>query len=484
MVGIVEHTEGPTSGQQEDRLSPPETRRALWVAAVAWGVFGSAWASMVSGAPYVSFVREKLGASTLVFGLFSSLPFLGVLAQLPGAWWVEHARRRRSLFIVAASGSRFVWFLVAALPWVIPEHHPSARLGALLALVVIGSTLGHAGTPAWLSWFADMVPENIRGRYLGNRAALATITAVIVSATISHVIDRDNSFRVFTAIFCVAAAVGLADVELFWLVREPAMPLRGGRPWRLRNVILGPLSDKPFRGYLLYVLSEAFMFGFAGPFFWLMGLEGLGIGKFWCNAYIMVVPMIFAAATLSVWGGVADRFGSRPLVTLGTVMTIVFPVCWMLARPGYHHVLLATAAVIGGLFGAAIQVGDMNMLFSLTPRETRSAYLAVLSLAASLGWAVAPALAGTIGQALKPVQFQVAGATFGNLHLLMAMSIVLRLVHTLVVIPRLPEVSHQSTGALLRHLLVDPFVRVARWVWRPSGGPRSSAARDKRDRGG
>jgi MFS family permease len=461
---------GSRSGDpgREDRLTPAETRRALLVAALAWGVFGSAWASMVSGAVFVSFVREKLGAPMVMYGLFSSLPFLGVLAQLPGAWWVERFGRRRALFLATNSANRMVWFLVAALPWVIPADHPGARLVVLLGLMMVGSALGHAGTPAFFSWFADMIPERVRGRYLGRRAALATTTAVVVSAAMSHLIDRNDSFPVFTVIFCAAGVVGLVDIELFLLVREPRMAARE-KPWRLWSVILEPLGSRPFRGYLLYALSEAFMFGFAGAFFWLMGLEGLKIGKFWSNLYVMVLPMVFTAVALPLWGNVTDRFGSRPLVTLGTLMSVVFPVCWILARPGQYHMLLGAAAVIGGLFGAAIQVGDMNMVFALTPRETRSAYLAVLSLASSLGWAVAPALGAVVARELQSVHVGLWGLRLGNLHFVMLISLALRLLHAALVIPRLPDKQAKSTRALVVYLACCPFRRIAGWFARTEG---------------
>jgi MFS family permease len=458
----------PADPDRDQPFSPAETRHALLTALIAWGIFGSTWAAMVSGAPFVTFARNKLGASTFMFGLLSALPFAAVLAQLPGSYWVERHRMRRRLFVLTGSCSRLIWFAVAALPWVVPARLGGLRVGALLALVVLGSTFGHAGTPAWFSWFADMVPERIRARYLGNRAALATTTAVIVSTTVAWIVDHNSSFAAFTIIFGVAALFGLADVELFWTVREPPMPPREGPPWRLRDVMLGPLGSRPFRGYLLYALSEAFMFGIAGPFFWLMSLEFLKIGNFWSNVYVAMVPMIFTALALPAWGGLCDRFGSKPLVTLGTLMSIVYPVCWALATPGQHHVLLATAAVIGGLFGGAIQIGDMNMLFSLTPRENRSAYIAMLAFASSLGWCLAPTLSGALAQALRPVHLHLAGLTFGNLHFLMLISIVARILHVLLVIPHLPEANPRRTRDLLRHLVTSPLRRVPRSFWTAS----------------
>jgi MFS family permease len=282
---------------------------------------------------------------------------------------------------------------------------------------------------------------------------------------VSWIIDHNSSFTVFTIIFSIAAVMGLMDVNLFWSVREPAMPKHEGPPWRLRDVILSPLGNRPFRGYLLYAFSEAFMFGIAGPFFWLMSLEFLKIGNFWSNIYVMTIPMVFTAIALPLWGNICDRFGSRPLVTLGTLMCLAYPVFWVLATPTHYHGWLAASAVIGGLFGAAIQIGDMNMFFALTPRENRSAYVAMLAFASSLGWATAPTLSGALAQALKHVHLHAVGLDFGGLHILMLISVAARLLHTFFVIPHLPEANPRPTRDLVRHLLRSPFRRATRLLW-------------------
>jgi MFS family permease len=442
-----------------DALSPAETRRALLVAAIAWGLFGSAWMNLITGAPFVNYAR-KLGASTFVFALLSALPFLGVLAQLPTSYLVERIRRRKKLFLTCGIAQRSLWFLVAAIPWVIPQEYRDLRVGALLALLMLSSTLGNAGAPAWLSWFADFVPVQIRGRYLGNRAALATLTGVVTAGIAGYVLDRTGSYTAFTVIFCIAAVLGLMDILLFVAVRETAMVEREGPPWQLRNVIVEPTSNPAFRRYLVYAFSEALVFGVVAPFFWLMGLEQLKIGNFWSNWYIMMVPMICTALTLPLWGSACDRFGSRPLVSLGTLMTIAFPLCWLLATPGHFHTPLAIAAVIGGGFGAAIPIADMNMLMSLTPRVSRSAYIAMLFVASALGWVIAPTLSGAVAQELKGVHLHIGGRAFGNLHFLMAASLLLRLAHVFFIVPRLPEAPKGTTGALIRYLISWPLRRL------------------------
>jgi len=210
------------------------------------------------------------------------------------------------------------------------------------------------------------------------------------------------------------------------------------------------------------------MFGLAGPFFMLMALEFLKIGNLRSTIYVNTIPLAVTAVALPLWGGLCDRFGARPTVKLGTIISTVFPICYLFATPDHYVWLLGTAAVVGGVFGAAIQTADMSMMYSHTPRESRSAYMACLMLANSLGWGIAPALSGAAAQALKPVHFHLIGFTFGNLHFLMAASLLARILHVLFVIPRLPEENARSTRELAWHLLRAP------WVWLTEGLTKAS----------
>ncbi len=78
-----------------DRLTPAEVRRVFRTSLIAWGFFGSAWTAAVSGIVYVTFIRNKLHASTFMYGLIMVLPILGALGQLLGAYLTETFRRRR-----------------------------------------------------------------------------------------------------------------------------------------------------------------------------------------------------------------------------------------------------------------------------------------------------------------------------------------------------------------------------------------------------
>ena len=172
--------------------------------------------------------------------------------------------------------------------------------------------------------------------------------------------------------------------------------------------------------------------------------------------------MVFVALALPRWGGICDRFGARPLARLGTLMSLVYPVFWVLATPGHFHFFLAFPAVIGGLFAGALQTADMTMMYALTPRENRSAYIACLMLASSLGYAIAPPLGGALAELLKPVSVHVWGLTLINFHFLMFLSILITLAHATFIIPRLPAETKATAGDVVKHLTRTSLARLTK----------------------
>jgi len=442
-------------------FTPAERRHAQRVALIAWGLFGSGWMAMCGGAPWVTFVRQRLHVTTFEYFLLCSLPLLTVLAQIPGSLLVESRRSRRPLFLKAAAASRLIWLLIAALPWAIPASHPHLRFTALLGLLLLGSALSHLSTPAWFSWFAEMVPENVRGHYLGGRQALATVTQLLMWVVVPLIVDWNSSFTVFTVIFVVAAVLGVTDIACFLRVREPPMPPPREEERRALPALLAPAKDRRFRGYLLYALSESFMWGVAGPVFMLLALEYLKIDNFWSTFWVSTIPMVFTAVTLPMWGRVCDRFGYRPLLTFGTLASVVFPACWLLATPHLYWPFVLAAAVIGGTCTTAVSAADMSMMYDLTPRENRSTYIAYVMLASSLGAFLGPFLGGLAAGATEHVHLHLGGLALGNLHFLLIASFVVRLLHAAFVIPHLPEENPRPTRELARYLVDGPLSRVS-----------------------
>src|SRR5215213_5948802 len=146
--------DGPARG----RRSP---YRAMSLVTLAW-IFGSVWMTATSGAPLTQFARS-LGASNFQFGLLAALPFIASLLSLPASVLIDRTGQRKRIFLWGLYAQRLLWIPIALLPlWMIQRSGPAAVPAGLvmsLWLIFFMHSVSAIGSPAWVSWMADLVPE-------------------------------------------------------------------------------------------------------------------------------------------------------------------------------------------------------------------------------------------------------------------------------------------------------------------------------------
>jgi MFS family permease len=433
--------------------SPRQLRANLAIILISWGIFGSLWWNAVLGAPYTAFAVQ-LGADPLMLGFLSAAAVLGVVGQILSAYLIERTGRRKAIFLVADLIQRPLWVLVGALPFLIPARYGHWRVIGLLLLTLMSSLLGNTGSPAWVSWMAHVIPQRIRARFLGARYRLATATGVITALVVGKVLDIDSSYRTFFAVFALAALMGTVDILLFtFMPRRQERP--SPQPPSLPAIILIPWSDRSFRHYLYYVGSSAACYGIMGQFLTLYFLEGIHLGKFYTNLYLFVIPLLIAASLGPMIGRRITDYGNRPVLAVATVLAAPIPLLFGAAQHNNYALLVATG-VLAGIVTGVVGIAELNMLFALTPAERRSAYLAGVALVAGLVGAAAPMIGGIIAQALTGWHATVAGMTVTNLHVVFLLASLLRIIHAIVFVPRLPEPAARTASELMADVFRGP----------------------------
>lgn len=437
----------------EGRVSVSRLQVDLTIILISWGVFGSCWWNAVLGAPYTAFAVQ-LGADPLMLGFLSAAAVLGVAGQVFSAYLIERTGRRKTIFIAADLVQRPLWVLVGALPFLMGPRYAHWRLVGLLALTLMSSLMGNIGSPAWVSWMAQVIPDRLRARFLGVRFRLATITGMITALAVGKVLDWSSSYHTFFAIFGIAAAMGSVDICLFiFMPRGDEKPAPD--PPAIARILLIPWNDRPFRRYLYYVAWSAASYGIIGQFFTLHFLEQARLGKFYTNVYMMVVPALVAALLGPALGHRIGRFGNRPVLVVATLLAVPIPLLWGFAGHSSYAMLIGGAALVG-IINAATTIAELNMLFAMTPAERRSAYLAAVAVTAGLVGAAAPIVGGVIAQALSGWQAVVAGVRLTNLHVVFLSSILLRIAHAAVFVPGLPEAEARPAAELVADVLKTP----------------------------
>lgn len=417
---------------------------------ISWGVFGACWFNAVQGAPYTAFA-VSLGARPLMLGFLSAAAVLGVAGQVFSSYLIERTGRFKTIFLAADLVQRPLWILVGALPFLLPPRYGAWRLIGLLGLTFLSSTMGSIGSPAWIGWMAHVIPPRIRARFLGARFRLATTTGMITALTVGKILDWNSSHAVFFAIFAFAAVMGTIDITLFFFIPRGFVP-RPSAPPSVFGILSIPWRDRRFRRYLYYVASGSATYTIIGQFAILYLLERIRLGTFYTNLYMIVIPLVVAAALGPTVGRQISYYGNRPVLLLATLLAVPLPLMWGAAAHD-SYALLAGTGVLSGIVTAVLGIAELNLLFAMTPEAKRSAYLAGVALASGLVGAAAPIAGGVIAQSLAGWHVMLGDFRFTNLHAVFLAATVLRIVHLAVFVPRLPEVSARSARELAADVL-------------------------------
>jgi MFS family permease len=138
---------------------------------------------VLTGGAFLTGLALSLGASDFEIGLLGAIPFLAQALQLIGAYIIDLTGRKKLIAIRSLFIARQIWWLLLPLPLVKGEW----RLTVLIAVLGLSSMAATMGAAGWVSWIADLIPERVRGRYLGFRNAAvagATIAATLTGGAI------------------------------------------------------------------------------------------------------------------------------------------------------------------------------------------------------------------------------------------------------------------------------------------------------------
>lgn len=418
-----------------------ELRKCLRIATISW-MYGSAWASLISGVQLKSFAR-MIGFSDFDFGLLAAAPPLANVGMIVAALWIERTGLRKYQFLQCGTIHRLLWLAIAGIPLVLAVPSRSA-VYAMLLVYTFSWLMQSFANPAWTTWMGDLVPKRIRGRYFAARFGFGRLIQVgLVVGTglwLDHVTvlgapetaaDQPRLMMVICAIFAVAAIIGATEILMYRKVREiipprpddePANPQpvypeyqpramsqarwlggqiaqamvrasdRVGHALRSVPAIVGhgvfePLKEPMFRRYVCFGMTISFATAVPGFFFWVFTTEVLGFSKLAAQILYMVISPILGMIGLKVWGQLLDRWGRRPVLIGATFMTVfsVTPYFFATAHTPWPAFITQAANWLAGVIGPWF--GQTGWVW-ITPDMPVGAYLLVgLSvMIGGIGW--------------------------------------------------------------------------------------------------
>ncbi len=359
----------------------------------AWSVTNAVFATYTFfGSIFVLFLNRVGLDKAQIGSLLSLLPFFGVVALFVAAPIARAGHKR--VFLASMMTRTLMALLLLLVPTVSAQFGAQATLALIVAVVAAFGLARAVGFTAYYPWSQEIIPDGVRGKISAIRSILSNLSGMAAVLAAGWILGPDPDLGPFMVLISIGVACGLLSL---WLAsKQPGgAPVKDARveEGSLRNMLLAA-RDPSFRRYLLGIGLVSLATVPLGSFVPLFMIEQVGLSSnqaVWLDTGVL----IGAVASGYLWGWLADRYGSKPVMMLGAYLLPLAPVAWLLMPRGVTLSLYVALiiAFVQGLVNTGWNLGSGRLLFvEIVPAEKSSPYMALY-----FAWA---GVAGALGQVL------------------------------------------------------------------------------------
>ena len=384
-----------TAPQHQQSPAPQEVTVRHALSLSIWdGIFANLYANLTGGVFLVGFALA-LKATEVQIGLLAAFPLMANVAQIFFTYVIELIGRRRPLALWGGAFARLIWLvIIGATLWGMQRKSLLYLSLWIIGLSQIGTAINNL---AWMSWMADLVHEERRGRYFGLRNAAIGVAALIATLVGGQFLDfwkvRHPKAEIDALLILFAIGVVCGIISLFIQSRMYEPPLHEGddnQPFWQRLQL--PFRDPNFRALLIFTFVWNFAVYFTAPFFAVYMLKGLKLSYATVTTYA-VLSSIADLLSVRFWGRLSDRETNKPILLFTSFFAALIPYVWLLTNKDSFW-LFVLVHVQGGLFWAGIRLCTGNLVLKISPLSHRSIYFSTFNAVAGLTAVIAPILGG------------------------------------------------------------------------------------------
>ena len=160
-----------------------------------------------------AFLLNVMHASNTLIGLSTSVQFFVGLLQPLANVFVHKVKHRRIVTAITGGVSRFLF--VGAIFYGMTTSGPGAE-AVLMVILLIGAFSMSLCSSMWSTWMADLVPDQVRGRYFALRnsvASAAGIFAVLIGGWLLKSLPGSDGY---VAVYVIAAVTATMRSSRTW----------------------------------------------------------------------------------------------------------------------------------------------------------------------------------------------------------------------------------------------------------------------------
>ena len=337
---------------------------------IAQAMLGTAYGTL-SGGIFLSGYLLYLGADDATT---SYIPILGSVCGIFLIFFstmIDRQETRKKLLLTANIICKVFSISVAFVPLVVPEPY---QIPVIFMFLVIGQIMAGVNNIAFNTWFNELIPNAIKGRYFSVRQIFCVLVSAVLPILAGYFVDNmDNPYLAFIILFSCAAVVG--TIELFVLVRLDDVKLVVSKAKTgMFKAFLMPLKHKKFRMYVLILCLFHFFLYLSVSFQQIYMLRYLEISFTFINVMSTIAFVLQILIFYKFWGRVTDRLGSSFTLVISTSLYALDMLIWFFIDASTIHILLPIIQVIAAIEGSAFTVSQFTRRYEIIPQENRSIY--------------------------------------------------------------------------------------------------------------
>jgi MFS family permease len=306
-----------------------------------------------------------------------------MLSPIPGALIARRWGKPRVHVALFAGVRRFALLFAAIAPLLL-----SGQLLVYSVILVLGLRFLFIGlyNPALVSLFGSVIPEGIRGRYMGTRKmvmAMASAILVPLAGWMIGLIGEPEGYQIglgISFVFGVLGAYAILQIPELSVQKGIEADKKSGSIWDALK------SNRLFLWYLLIRFFWNFTRQLGGPYFKVYQKEEL-LSPTAVIGILVTVSSISRLFGQRFWGELVDRKGPRWVLSLCALSIPILPFVWIFATKPWHIVFVSLPS---GFLWAGFQMGGINLLLDIPDEAHRTSSAALNTTVLRLANMIAP----------------------------------------------------------------------------------------------
>jgi len=418
--------------------------RHFIIVGVLWAIYGPN--ATVTG-PVLSGYALHLGLTEAQIGFLASVVGIIGVWQLFSSYLTRGLRRKRRFAVIIGCAEITTATLILFVGLWVPQ---AARFAVVATLLITAYLLGHSVSPIFGSWMSHVIPAEVRAGYIGRRMMFISITGIVYLYLASKWLDLNPGDSGFITVFAVGWLAGILGYVFLgltpyfavgWLAGILGYVFLGLTPYPNVRVepaagfgqeLTAPTRDREFRPLALFMCTWVAAGQMAGAFYAVYMLKALDLSYARVAIYTNIA-LFFMMIGYRFWSVFVQRYGSKPVIQLLIVPSMINPALWALTTPHNYAVLIPITRVLAGICWSGISVANSSLLYKIVPAgKENSAYFGSWTTFMALGAASGPFIGGLLRQRLPEAGLSLMGLNFAPLQVVFALAAVLFVVPVLL----------------------------------------------------